>query len=95
MNYYEEYVASVYDASGERIYDCGGVVTLINTKAPSGKFRVIADNFGKWAAKHDDILVGDFDTLEAARREAKLWHARPAHEHWSVTVFDDKGAIVQ
>src|ERR1039458_7244599 len=33
---------------------------LIDKKAPRGKFRVIADNFGQWRTTHSDILVGDF-----------------------------------
>jgi len=36
------------------------VTKLIDKKAPRGKFRVIADNFGQWRTKHGDILVGDF-----------------------------------
>jgi len=71
------------------------VTTLIKTKAPRGKFRVIADNFGQWRRKHSDILVGDFDTIKHARDAAKPAQSRPRSEHWSVMIFDDKGAIVQ
>lgn len=44
---------------------------LIDKKAPRGKFRVIADNFGQWRTKHSDILVGDFDTIDQARVAAQ------------------------
>ena len=46
---------------------------LIDKKAPRGKFRVIADNFGQWRTKHSDILVGDFDTIDpgASRSPAR------------------------
>jgi len=45
------------------------VTKLIDKKAPRGKFRVIADNFGQWRTKHSDILVGDFDTIDRLEPE--------------------------
>jgi hypothetical protein len=70
------------------------VTKLIFKKAPRGKFRVIADNFGQRRTKHGNILVGDFDTMDQARAEAQPAQSRPWFEHWSVIIFDDKGVIV-
>ncbi len=67
---------------------------LVLTKAPPGKFRVIADNFGAWKTEHSDIHVGDFDTIEEAYAYADAYLLRPYWEHWSVTVFDGAGAAL-
>ena len=53
---------------------------LIDKKAPCGKFRVIADNFGEWRTKHSDILVGDFDTMDEALAAAQPARRRPWFE---------------
>jgi hypothetical protein len=70
------------------------MTNLIETKAPRGKFRVVADNYGKWAARHSDILVGDFDTIQQARDAARPAQRRPRHEHWSVMSFNDEGKML-
>ncbi len=70
------------------------MTVLIETKAPREKFRVIADDFGKWSDEHSDVLVGDFDGIEQSRNAAQPARSRPRHERWAVRIFDDKGAIV-
>ncbi len=67
---------------------------LVPTKAPPGKFRVIADNFGEWRTEHSDIHVGDFDTMEAAIEAAKPYTNRPYWEHFTVAIFSDDGKVI-
>ncbi len=64
------------------------------TKAPPGKFRVIADNFGEWRTEHSDLHVGDFGTPEEAQAQAAPHRNRPYWEHWSVAIFDDDGKVI-
>ncbi len=64
------------------------------TKAPPGKFRVIADNFGAWKEKHEDVLVGDFDTLEEAQAQTAPYRNRPYWEHFTVAIFSDDGKVI-
>jgi hypothetical protein len=70
------------------------VTKLIDKKAPRGKFRITADNFGQWRTKHSDILVGDLDAIDEARAAAQPARSRPWFEHWSVIIRDDKGVIL-
>jgi hypothetical protein len=56
------------------------MTTLISTKT-ARKFRVIADDFGRWANEHSDILVGDFDSIEQAREAAAPWRSHLRCEH--------------
>ena len=70
------------------------MTALISTKT-ARKFRVIADDFGRWADEHSDILVGDFDSIEQAREAAAPWRSHLRCEHWSVTIFDADGRVTQ
>ena len=67
---------------------------LVSTKTIR-KFRVIADDFGRWADEHNDILVGDLDSIEQAREAAAPWRSHPRCEHWSVAIFDADGRVTQ
>ncbi len=68
--------------------------TLVSTKAPPGKFRVIADNFGAWKTEHSDIHVGDFDTLTQAEVAAAPYLSKPYWEHFTVAIFSDDGKVI-
>ena len=93
-NLYPKLILRIQKLMGEHSPGSNTVTKLIDKKAPRGKSRVIADNFGQWRAKHSDILVGDFDTIDQARTRAQSARSRPWFEYWSVTICDDKEVIV-
>lgn len=62
--------------------------------APKGKFRVIADDFGKWNAEHTEVLVGDYYSMSAAEDAANAYLTKPYWERWTVRIYDDAGRLL-